>query len=233
MNNKESLISIIIPVYNEEISISNILKNFYDQKKKLKLELIIINDGSTDGTTNILKANNHLFDNLINLDKNYGKGKAIIEGIKLAQGEFIYFQDADLEYPADNLFLLIEAHKKSNAELIVGSRFLANQSSVIYFWHKIGNKLITFLFNLLNNKTFTDIYCCNILFKRKLLNIKKLKSYRWGQQAEILTYLSKNSKKSIEVGVYYYARKFSEGKKIKYYNIFEVIYWIIVTRLKV
>ena len=104
---------------------------------------------------------------------------------------------------------------------------------MIYFWHKIGNKIITFLFNLLNNKAFSDIYCCNILFKKKLLNISRLKSYGWGQQAEILTYLSKNSKKALEVGVIYFARKFSEGKKIKYYNIFEVIYWIIITRLTV
>ena len=96
----------------------------------------------------------------------------------------------------------------------------------------MGNKLITFIFNILNNTTFTDIYCCYCLFKRKNLNLNLLKCYNWGQQAEILTYLSNNSKKIFETSVNYNARKYTDGKKIRYYNAIEVIYWIILTRVK-
>ena len=114
----------------------------------------------------------------------------------------------------------------------MGSRFISEHRSVLYFWHMIGNKFVTFLFNILNNTTFTDIYCCYFLFKRKNLDISKLKSFGWGQQAEILSYLVKESKKIYEIGVSYSARNYDEGKKIRYFNVFEVIYWIFITKFK-
>ena len=118
------------------------------------------------------------------------------------------------------------------ADLIMGSRFISDIRPVLYFWHVMGNKLITILFNFLNNTTFSDIYCCYCLFNRKNLNFDILRSYKWGQHAEILTYLSKNSKNIFETSVNYNARKYNEGKKIRFYNVIEVIYWIILTRIK-
>ena len=97
----------------------------------------------------------------------------------------------------------------------------------------LGNKFITFLFNLINNTTFSDIYCCHCLFKRNNLPINNLKSYGWGQQAEILTYLVNNSNKIFEAAVSYDGRKYQEGKKIRFYHVFEVIYWILFTKIKV
>ena len=96
----------------------------------------------------------------------------------------------------------------------------------------IGNKFITFLLNLINNTTFTDIYCCYCMFKKDLLDPKKLRSYGWGQQAEILTYLVNKESKLFEIGVNYNGRTYSEGKKIRYYDVFAVIYWILSTKIK-
>ena len=96
----------------------------------------------------------------------------------------------------------------------------------------LGNKFITFLFNFLNNTTFTDIYCCHCFFKKENLPVSKLKSFGWGQQAEILTYLLNNSKKIYETSVSYNGRKYYEGKKIRYYHIFEVVYWILLSKIK-
>ena len=132
-----------------------------------------------------------------------------------------------------DLINFVDTVNTFSADFIMGSRFISNKRSVLHFWHMLGNKFITFVFNIMNNTTFTDIYCCSCLFKRKNLPILKLKSFGWGQQAEILTYLSSNSKKIYDIGVNYNARKYSEGKKIKYYHVFEIVYWILITKIRV
>ena len=210
---KSILISVIIPIYNEQNTILNLLKSFSKLRQVINLEIILINDGSNDNTLSILEDNEALYNKLINLDKNYGKGKAIIEGIKISSGTHIYFQDADLEYPSENLLKFYKKYNSTNADLIIGSRFISDQASILYFWHKLGNILITFLFNIFNNKTLTDVYCCNIFFQKNLLEVHNLKSFGWGQQAEILTYLCNKSNRAIEIGIVYYSRKFEEGKK--------------------
>ena len=146
--------------------------------------------------------------------------------------DYVFFQDSDLEYDPTDLIEFIEIAENYKADLIMGSRFIASKRSVLNFWHMLGNKFITFLFNLLNNTTFTDIYCCYCFFKRKNLPVSKLQSFGWGQQAEILTYLSNNSNMIYEISVNYNGRKYLEGKKIRYYHIFEVIYWIIFSKIK-
>ena len=224
-------ISIVIPVFNEEKTILDILKKIDLIKSHAELEIIIINDGSTDNTKEILDQNSKYYNHIEHLVKNQGKGKAIIEGIKLASKDFIFFQDADLEYEPKDLINFIKIVNDYNSDLVMGSRFTANKRCVLNFWHMLGNKFITSLFNIINNTTFTDIYCCYCLFKRHNLPIKKLKSFGWGQHAEILTYLSNNSDKIYETSVNYNARKYNEGKKIRYYHVFEVIYWIIITKI--
>ncbi len=226
-------ISIIIPIYNEEKTILKILNKINDLKKDLKIEIIVVNDGSIDSSKKIIEKNTNLYQKFLHLEKNQGKGKAIIEGLKIASYEYVFFQDADLEYDPNDLKKFIKIVKNQNADLILGSRFIGEQRSVLNFWHSVGNKFITFLFNLLNNSTFTDIYCCHCLFKRNHLDALNLKSFGWGQQAEILTYLINKSIKTYETSVNYDARKHSEGKKIRYYNVFEVIYWIVITKVKI
>ncbi len=232
MNIPAPNLSIIIPVYNEEKTVLDILNQVDKLKNFCELEVIIINDGSIDNTKKIIKENPKLYSKFINLEQNKGKGKAVIEGIKECTKNYIIIQDADLEYDPQDIKIFLEQIKKIKYDVILGSRFIGNKRTVLNFWHMIGNKFITFLFNLINNTTFTDIYCCYCLFKRDLLEPKKLKSYGWGQQAEILTYLVNKESKLFEIGVNYNGRTYSEGKKIRYYDVFAVIYWILSTKIK-
>ena len=229
---KNISIGIIIPVYNEEKTLLKILKKVNELKNVCNLEIIVIDDYSTDLSKEIIINNKVLYSQSIFLKKNYGKGKAVIEGIKLCKSDFIIIQDADLEYNPDDINKFIKLLKNSNADLIMGSRFIAEQRSILHFWHMLGNKFITLLFNILNNTTFTDIYCCYCLFKKNVIDPEKLKCYGWGQQAEILTYAVKKSNKIYEIGINYDARNYDEGKKIKYYDVFSVVYFIIKTKIK-
>ena len=181
-------LSIIIPIYNEEKTILEILNKINELKKLCNLEIIVVNDGSIDNSTKIITKNSQLYSKFIDLKNNYGKGKAVIEGLKNCSSEYVLVQDADLEYDPNDIVSFIEENNNHNYDIIMGSRFIGNKRTVLHFWHMLGNKFITFLFNFLNNTTFSDIYCCYLMFKIELIDIKKLKCNGWGQQAEILTY---------------------------------------------
>ena len=225
-------LSIIIPVFNEETTILEILNRVNMLKKICQLEVIVINDGSNDNSKKIIEDNSQYYSKFIDLEKNSGKGKAVIEGIKNCTSNYILIQDADLEYDPQDIINFIEENSENNFDIIMGSRFIGNKRTVLHFWHMLGNKFITFLFNFLNNTTFSDIYCCYCMFKKDLVNVKKLKCYGWGQQAEILTYAVNNKTKIFEIGINYHGRNYEEGKKIRYYDVFSVIYWIIFTRIR-
>ena len=225
-------LSIIIPIYNEEKTLLEVLNKINLLKEFCNLEIIVVNDGSTDNSENIIKKNNKLYNKSINLKQNCGKGKAVIEGIKNCSQEYILIQDADLEYDPKDILEFLEENKKNNYDLIMGSRFIGNKRTVLHFWHMVGNKFITFLFNFLNNTTFSDIYCCYCMFKKNLINVDNLKCKGWGQQAEILTYIVSKKSKIFEIGINYHGRTYTEGKKIRYYDVFSVIYWIVSTKIK-
>ncbi len=229
---KKINLSIIVPIFNEENTVLEILSKINKLSKFCKLEVIVIDDCSTDNSRNILKENNSLYSKSIFFDKNKGKGKAVIEGIKEASGEYLVVQDADLEYDPTDLKDFISNIEKNNSDLVMGSRFIGRKRSVLHFWHMVGNKFITLVFNVLNNTTFTDIYCCYCMFRKELVDHNKLKSFGWGQQAEILTYVVKNSGKIFEIGINYNARNYEQGKKIKYYDVFAVLYFILSTKIK-
>ena len=232
MKLQKQKLSIIIPIYNEEKTILELLKKVSILKKKCSLEVIVVNDGSSDSSKKIIEENQRFYSKFISLSKNTGKGKAVIEGLKNCTNDYVLIQDADLEYDPEDIIMFLEKNKNNKYDLIMGSRFIGTHRSVLNFWHMIGNKFITLLFNFLNNTTFTDIYCCYCMFKKDLVNPKKLKSFGWGQQAEILTYVINNKSKLFEIAVNYNGRNYEEGKKIRYYNVFSVVYWIIVTKVK-
>jgi len=231
--NKSIKLTVIIPVFNEEKTLSKILNEIKYLEKICDLEIIIINDGSTDGTKQVIQDNKEFYTNAFNLDENKGKGNAVIEGLKKSSGDYIIIQDADLEYDPKDIEKFLIKINKNQADCIMGSRFTGNERSVLNFWHMIGNKFITLLFNFMNNTAFTDIYCCYCLFHRTLVKPEQLKSKGWGQQAEILTYVVKNSKKIYEIAINYNGRTYDDGKKIRYYNIFEVIYWMLNAKIKI
>lgn len=232
MEKNQLSLSIIVPVYNEESSILTILSKLDNLRKLYKIEIIVVNDGSKDRSKTIIENNSRLYDKIIHLSKNNGKGKAVIEGLRECRFEYILVQDADLEYNPTDIIQFIEQLDKHNFDVILGSRFIGTQRTVLNFWHMVGNKFITLLFNILNNTTFTDIYCCYCLFKRKNINIKKLKCLGWGQQAEILTFAINKKSKIFEIGISYHGRTYEEGKKIRYYDVFSVIFWILTTKVR-
>ena len=232
MKKLNPLISVIVPVFNEEKTILKVLGKLSDIKEwGYDFEVIVVNDGSNDGTFQILSENNSLFDKQINNETNYGKGYSVKKGLEVADGKYIIFQDADLEYDPQDFLKFFKLLDKFNPDLIIGSRFVYSEyTRSHYFLNKIGNKLITFLFNLTYNTTFTDIYSCYACFKKELLNFELLKTYGFEQHAEILCRIVLKGKKFYEVPINYNGRSHEEGKKIKFYHIFPVIFQIFIRK---
>tara|TARA_B000000557_G_C20801683_1_gene455843 strand:+ start:513 stop:1202 length:690 start_codon:yes stop_codon:yes gene_type:complete len=226
-------ISVIVPVFNEEKTIIELLTKVNKQNtENFSLEVIVVNDCSTDNSGELIQENEELYSQYIELSQNMGKGGAVREALISASGEYVLFQDADLEYNPEDYKNIFTAIKNYNPDVVIGSRFLSPQyTRVHYYFHKVGNKVITFLFNLLYNSTFTDIYSCYLCFRRTLIDPKKLKSNGWDQQAEILATVVKKSNVHYEVPISYSGRTFDEGKKIKGRHIFKVIMMIFKKRL--
>ncbi|WP_096700118.1 glycosyltransferase family 2 protein [Magnetospirillum sp. 15-1] len=224
-------VSVIIPAYNEEKTIASVLESVRAQTiPDIELEVVVVNDGSRDRTREILDSRPELYDKVIH-QANGGKGAAVTAALGVATGDYVLFQDADLEYdPADyaQIFLPI---LKLEADVVMGSRFIAPKCTrVYYFWHKIGNWAITFLFNILNNTTFSDIYSCYLCYRRSLVNGAALRTRGWEQHAEILSKAVAASTVYYEVPVSYHGRTYAEGKKIKAHHIFAVFATIIRER---
>tara|TARA_B100000787_G_C16190113_1_gene296979 strand:+ start:91 stop:795 length:705 start_codon:yes stop_codon:yes gene_type:complete len=232
MKKTERLISIIVPVFNEAKTILKVLQKLSEIRKfGYSFEVIVVNDGSTDNTNQILSENNSLIDKQIDNETNSGKGYSVKKALEIAEGKYIIFQDADLEYDPNDFIKFFKLIEKFDPDLIIGSRFVyAEYTRSHYFLNKMGNRMITLLFNLIYNTTFTDIYSCYACFKRELLNVKLLKTEGFEQHAEILCKVVIRGKKFYEVPINYNGRSHEEGKKIKFYHIFPVIFQILIGR---
>ena len=227
-------LKILIPVYNEEKTIIKILEKISVSCEQIKnYEVIVVDDGSTDQTNNQLLSHSNLYSSLLTLPQNRGKGYAIIKGLENIKQGFVLIQDADLEYDPSEIPNLWNEIKKNSAEVLLTSRLSGSKTTrVHYFWHKVGNRIITLFFNICNNTTFTDIYSGYLIFDISKINLSKLRFFGWGQQAEILTYLVKNSTKIYETPISYYGRTYEEGKKIRFTSVFKVFMAIIITRFR-
>jgi glycosyltransferase involved in cell wall biosynthesis len=225
-------VSIIIPAFNEEAGIVAVLGAVREQRVPgYRFEVIVVDDGSSDRTAILLQQRPDLYDKLVSHPKNSGKGAAVISGLQVATGDYILFQDADLEYSPGEYTDLFYPITAFGAEIVLGSRFLAPKyTRVQYFSHKVGNRLITFLFNLLYNMTFTDIYSCYLIYRRNLLAPGELISRGWEQHAEILCRVVNRAKVIYEVPISYHGRSYEEGKKIRAHNILGVLFMIIRSR---
>jgi glycosyltransferase involved in cell wall biosynthesis len=227
-------LSVLVPAFNERDTILAVLEKVRSQSVEgVDIEVIVIDDGSTDGTPNLLESNPNLYDHFLQLPKNLGKGGAIKAGLGKAAGDYILFQDADHEYdPAEYAKLLVPV-MEYGADVVMGSRLLAPPyTRVHYYWHKVGNKVITFVFNIVNNTTFTDIYSCYLMFRRSLINPDELTTLGWEQHAEILTIASARGKVRYEVPITYHGRTYEEGKKIRARHMIAVLWTIVVKGLR-
>ena len=227
------ILSIIVPVYNEEKTIIKILEKIRNNSSKLfKYEVIVIDDGSTDQSKKLLENNKHLFDKLLVNETNKGKGFSVKRGLSNASGTHIIFQDADFEYDPVDFKKFEKIFLDFDADGIIGSRFIySNYTRSHNILNKIANTLLTFMFNLLYNTTFTDIYSCYFAFKKNLLNVDKLRTEGFEQHAEILCKVIKRGNKFYEVPISYNGRNTSEGKKIRPYHFFLVLFEIIRGRV--
>lgn len=218
-------VSVVVPVYNEERTIIDVLERIKSVSVPgATFEVIVVDDGSRDGTRGVLDARPDLYARFIKHEVNRGKGGAVKTALAVAMGDYVLFQDADLEYDPGEYGKLLRPVLEFQAEVVMGSRILApDYIRVHYFWHKVGNRLITLVFNLLNNKTFTDIYSCYLLYRRDLVPVTDLVSEGWEQHAEILSLAIKRSENVYEVPISYHGRTYSEGKKIKAHHTIAVL----------
>jgi len=227
------ILSIIIPVYNEEKTVISVLEKIKKNSSNLlKYEVIVIDDGSTDQSKKLLENNKQLYDKLLLNETNRGKGFAIKKGILNATGTHIIFQDADLEYDPADFKKFEKIFVEFDADGIIGSRFVySNYTRSHNVLNKMGNKILTFIFNILYNTTFTDVYSCYFAFKKSLIDANELKTEGFDQHAEILCRVIKRGNKFYEVPINYNGRNYLEGKKIRFYHFFLVLFQIIRRRI--
>ena len=227
-------ISILIPTYNEEATIIPLLKSVKKETAKIKsvsFEIVVIDDCSRDNTNKLLRENETLYNYLLSLEINQGKGGAVLRGLEKANGDYILFQDADLEYSPKDYKSLIRPIVDFDTDVVMGSRFVAPQfTRVHYFWHKVGNRAVTLIFNILNNTTFTDTYSCYLMYKKNLVPLEKIRTRGWEQHGEILSLAVKNGAVFYEVPITYNGRSYDEGKKIRAVHIFKIVFTMFMTR---
>ena len=231
------LISIIVPVYNEEKTVKEILEkinelDFWSKNTNLSKEIIVVDDKSIDGTIEKLKnlKNSGKIDNLIFHEINQGKGAAIRSGLKEAIGEIIITQDADLEYDPKDYSRLIKPIIDGKADVVYGSRFLGGTSDghrVLYFWHRVANSILTLLSNILTDMNLTDMETGYKAFKKDSLKNITLKENRFGFEPEITIKLAKKRLRFFEVSVSYNGRTYEEGKKIGFKDGIRALYCLV------
>ncbi len=228
-------LSIVIPAYNEGKTIHLILNKVkaVQLTNNILKEVIIVNDCSKDDTEEAIlryqKENPDLNIQYHKHEKNQGKGAALHTGIEKATGDFVVIQDADLEYDPEEYNILLKPILNGFADVVFGSRFMGGKPHrILFFWHSIGNKFLTFLSNMFTNLNLTDMETCYKMFRREIIQSLYLKEKRFGFEPEVTAKISRiKGIRIYEVGISYYGRTYEEGKKIGWKDGFRAIYCIL------
>lgn len=231
----QAVLSIVIPAYDEERTIHLILDRVRDVElmNDVQKEIIIVNDCSKDDTAGAVKRymeqNPELPIMFYEHGVNKGKGAALHTGISKATGDYVIIQDADLEYDPREYNDLLKPVLEGNADVVYGSRFMGgNPHRILFFWHSLGNRFLTFISNMFTNLNLTDMETCYKLFKREMIQSLRLKENRFGFEPEVTAKISRIPKVRIyEVGISYYGRTYEEGKKIGWKDGMRAIYCIL------
>lgn len=221
-------LSVVIPCFNERETIQDIVTAVKASPVK-DLEIIIVDDCSTDGTREILRDSiASQVEKIVYHDVNQGKGAALRTGFQHATGDIVVVQDADLEYDPQEYPILMEPILQKRADVVFGSRFIgAGPHRVVFFWHMMGNKFLTMLSNMFTDINLTDMETCYKMFRREVIQSIEIEENRFGFEPEITAKVAKLGCKIYEVGISYYGRTYAEGKKIGWRDGFRAIYAII------
>jgi len=227
VKNQNLLLSVVVPAYNEAATVEAALRRV--REVPLRVEIIVVNDASTDGTREILDqlAGNGLVDQVIHHDKNRGKGAGIRSGIAAATGDALVVQDADLEYDPADLPALLQPISSGRADAVYGSRFQGGPHRVLYFWHYIGNRFLTLLSNMFTNLNLSDLETCYKLVRMDLIKRLPLSSNRFGFEVEITARLAQAGARIWEMPITYSGRTYAEGKKITWRDGFAALFHIL------
>jgi len=220
-------VSVIIPAYNEARTIREVVRNVRAQKLEgVTFELIVVDDGSTDETEAICRSLGAELD-VYERQENSGKGAAVRTGVARASGDIILIQDADLEYDPAEYPKLLAPIVSGKADVVIGSRFAGSEAHrVVYFWHMVGNRLLTLLSNFMSDLNLTDMECGYKVFRADLLKGIRLTENHFGFEPEIVAKLAKQRCRIYEVGISYHGRTYAEGKKIRLKDGFSALYAI-------
>jgi glycosyltransferase involved in cell wall biosynthesis len=222
-------LSVVIPVYNEVENIAEILKRV--QCTKLAQEIVIVDDGSKDGTRDTLR----ILDGKENVrvilhERNQGKGAAVVTGLRAAQGDVLLIQDADLEYDPRDYPILLQPIEEGKADVVYGSRFLGAPHRVTMFWHLMANKLLTLMTNILYNTILTDMETGYKVFRREVIETMKIRAKRFDFEPEFTAKVLKRNYRIFEVPISFNPRDYSQGKKIKLKDAFEAVWTLLKYR---